>query len=332
MLALSFALGVFALGASIGSFLNVVIYRLPHGLSVVRPASRCPACETPIAWYHNVPILGWLGLRGRCASCKVAISARYALVELALGVLALALFHDLSGGPLTAELIASEHFLADVVGPFVLYLAFVAILVAITFIDLDHFIIPDVLSLPAIPLGIATSAVFGHAVGVSWMDGLIGALVGAGSIITIILVYGALTGREGMGGGDWKLLGALGAWLGWSALPFVLFAASVQGIVMTLVLGRAFAVDELPPEPGQGLDAAPPPLGEPMEPPADPTLADRDPHAAKAREELVAVPLEEQTSFGQLAIPFGPFLALAGLEFLYFRAELRELMDRWLAS
>ncbi|MCA9542693.1 MAG: prepilin peptidase, partial [Myxococcales bacterium] len=125
-LGLAFAALVFILGASIGSFLNVVIYRLPAGLSIVRPASRCPACETPIRARHNVPVLGWLMLRGRCAACGVAISARYALVELAMGVLALALFADLSGGLLTAELLVSPDFLLDVAGPFVVYLTFLA--------------------------------------------------------------------------------------------------------------------------------------------------------------------------------------------------------------
>ncbi|MCB9728768.1 MAG: prepilin peptidase [Deltaproteobacteria bacterium] len=300
-LGLAFAALVFILGASIGSFLNVVIYRLPAGLSIVRPASRCPACETPIRARHNVPVLGWLMLRGRCAACGVAISARYALVELAMGVLALALFADLSGGLLTAELLVSPDFLLDVAGPFVVYLTFLAGLVAITFIDLDWFIIPDGLSLPAIPLGLLASFAAGHAVGVTWVDSLIGAAAGAGVILAVILGYGLLTGREGMGGGDWKLLGAIGAWLGWQGLPFVLFAASIQGIALTLILGRAFAVSELPPDPAGDLVAEPVP---------DPAAAAPDATA-------------DATRFGQLAIPFGPFLALAAIEYLLFREEIR---------
>jgi leader peptidase (prepilin peptidase)/N-methyltransferase len=298
-LGIGFAVLVFVLGASIGSFLNVVIYRLPAKLSVVRPASRCPSCETPIRARHNLPVLGWLALRGRCAACGVGISARYMLVELAMGVLALALFSDFAGGLLTADLMVSPDFLLDVVGPFILYLTFLAGLVAITFIDLDWFIIPDSLSLPAIPLGLLASFAAGHAVGVSWLDSLIGAGAGAGVILAIIVGYALVTGREGMGGGDWKLLGAIGAWLGWQGLPFVLFAASIQGIVLTLVLGRAFAVSELPPDP--------------------------------AGESTAAAPPAEPARFGQLAIPFGPFLALAAIEYLLFREEIRGFLSAALA-
>jgi leader peptidase (prepilin peptidase) / N-methyltransferase len=292
-----FAVAVFALGAAIGSFLNVVIYRLPHGQSIVRPGSRCPACETPIRAWHNVPIFGWLWLRGRCASCSVRISPRYPLIELLMAALSVALFHGLSGGLLTVDAVASSGFTAEVVVPYVLYLVFVAGLVAVTFIDLDWFIIPDVISLPGIPLGICVTAVAGDALGVTLEDGLIGAAVGAGVIMALIVGYGWLRGRQGMGGGDWKLLAMIGAWLGWQALPLVLLLSSLQGILLVLLFGRAFAVDELPPEPGQGDDASPEPVAE---------------------------------GVGQLAIPFGPFLSLAALEILYLRPELDALLATWL--
>jgi leader peptidase (prepilin peptidase)/N-methyltransferase len=295
---LTFALLVFALGASVGSFLNVVIYRLPHGKSLVRPASHCPACTAPIRLWHNVPVLGWLILRGRCADCDVAISARYPLIEAVVGVLFLALWHGLVGGPTTPEVLATPDLLMEVVVPFCLYGVFVAGLVAIAFIDLDYFIIPDVLSLPAIPLGILVSFAAGHATGVTVHDAWVGALAGAGVILAIILIYGALTGREGMGGGDWKLLAAIGAWVGWQALPVVLFLASVQGIFVTLVLGRDLAVEELPPAPGEE-------VAEPLNPTED---------GAKG--------------IGQLAVPFGPFLALAAVEVLLFREEWARLLAK----
>lgn len=292
-----FALAVFALGAAIGSFLNVVIYRLPHKQSIVRPGSRCPACEVPIRAWHNVPILGWLWLRGRCANCKVPISPRYPLIELAMAGLSVALFHTFSGGLLTVEAVASSDFLLQVVVPFALYLVFVAALVAVTFIDLDWFIIPDSISLPGVPLGICATAVAGHALGLTWIDALVGALIGGGVIILLILGYGLLRGRQGMGGGDWKLLAMIGAWLGWEALPFVLLLSSLQGILLVLLFGRAFAVDELPPEPGEG------------EPEAEEPVAE---------------------GVGQLAIPFGPFLSLAALEFLYLQPEIDALFATWL--
>ena len=292
-----FAVAVFALGSAIGSFLNVVVYRLPHKQSIVRPGSRCPACETPIKARHNVPIFGWLWLRGRCASCEIPISPRYPLIELAMAALAVALFHTFSGGLLTVEAVASSGFLLEVIVPFGLYLAFVSALVAVTFIDLDWFIIPDAISLPGIPLGICAAAVAGSAVGITWQDALIGAAVGAGVIIVLILGYGAIRGRQGMGGGDWKLLGMIGAWLGWEALPFVLLLSSLQGILLVLLFGRAFAVDELPPEPGEGDEVSTEPAAE---------------------------------GVGQLAIPFGPFLSLAALEILYLRPEIDALLATWL--
>ena len=291
-----FAFGVFALGAAIGSFLNVVIYRLPHKLSIVSPASRCPGCETPIKARHNVPIFGWLWLRGRCATCEIAISPRYPLIELSMACLSLALFHTLSGGLLTIEAVASEAFISEVVVPYTLYLVFVAALVAVTFIDLDWFIIPDAISLPGIPLGICAAFAGGAAFNVSWQDSMIGALVGAGIIIVLILGYGAIRGRQGMGGGDWKLLAMIGAWLGWQALPFVLLLSSLQGILLALIFGRAFAVDELPSEPGEEES--------PVEPAAE--------------------------GVGHLAIPFGPFLSLAALEILYLRPEIDALFATWL--
>ncbi len=297
---LSFFALIFLLGASIGSFLNVVIYRLPHGLSLVRPASRCPACETPIRLWHNVPVFGWLMLKGRCAACEVPISARYPLIELMTGVLFLALWHDLIGGLTTTEVIASGEFLLRAVIPFCLYGVFIAGLIAITFIDLDYFVIPDVMSLPAIPLGVLVTYASGHAVGVTVEDSVIGALAGAGTIIAIIEIYGAITGRAGMGGGDWKLLGAIGAWVGWQALPVVLFMASVQGILVALIAG--LAVEELPPMPGE----------EPQE----------------GEEEEVAGPPKP---LGQLAVPFGPFLALAAIEALLFREEWSGLLAKWMA-
>jgi len=292
----AFAIAIFALGAAIGSFLNVVIYRVPHKLSIVRPGSRCPACEVPIRAWHNVPIFAWLWLRGRCAACSVRISPRYPLIELAMAALSVALFHSFSGGLLTVEAVASSGFVLEVVVPFTLYLVFVAALVAVTFIDLDWFIIPDSISLPGIPLGICATAVAGHTLGLTWMDAMIGAAVGGGAIITLILAYGWIRGRQGMGGGDWKLLAMIGAWLGWQALPFVLLLSSLQGILLVLLFGRAFAVDELPPEPGE-------------EPSPDEPVAE---------------------GVGQLAIPFGPFLSLAALEFLYLQPELDSLLATWL--
>jgi len=292
---------VFALGASVGSFLNVVIYRVPLGASIVRPASRCPGCETPIRLRHNVPIFGWLLLRGRCASCGVPISVRYPLIELAMGLLALALFVDFAGGFPDAARVALGRFALDVLVPFALYLTFVAALVAATFIDLDWFILPDGLTLGPLALGPLTAYAAGRATGISVTDALIGAGAGAAIILLIIVVYAIVLRREGMGGGDWKLLALIGGWLGWQALPFVLLAASVQGLLAAVAFRRSFAVAELPPDPMDIPSDAPP------EPPPAPPAAG------------------EEVPFRRLAVPFGPFLALAAVEFLLFRDEIRSV-------
>lgn len=197
-----------ALGAVIGSFLNVVIYRLPRGESLAFPPSHCPACGARIRPWHNIPVVGFLWLRGKCKDCGGSISLRYPFVE--------ALCAGLSAGlwlryGLSAELAA--------------YLVLVLGLVAVTFIDVDHMIIPDSLSLGGIAVGFGSS--FFTAVG--WRASLGGALLGAGILLAVYLGYYALTRREGMGLGDVKLLGAIGAFLGWPAVLFTVFVSSVVG-------------------------------------------------------------------------------------------------------
>ena len=206
----------FVLGAVIGSFLNVCIWRIPEEKSIVFPSSHCPKCGTSIRPYDNIPILSWLALRGRCRDCGEAISPRYPLVELLTGLLSLAL--------------------GWLYGPSLPYLAaflFAAALVVITFIDLDHQIIPDVISLPGIPVFLLL-AVF--VMGVGFWDSLLGVLVGGGFLYLIAVGYELLTKREGMGGGDIKLLAMIGAFLGWQSLFFVVFMSSILGALVGVVL------------------------------------------------------------------------------------------------
>jgi len=193
-----------ALGLILGSFLNVVIHRLPLGLSVVRPRSRCPRCQTPIAPWDNIPVLSFLFLRGRCRHCRASISPRYPLVEI-LGAACVWLAACTSASPAAAALRA------------VLLLA----LLAVAWIDFDHHIIPDVISLPGIVLGLA----FSPAIGVSRTDALAGAAVGAGALYLAGFSYRLLRGASGMGLGDVKLGGMLGAFLGW------------KGALLTIILG-----------------------------------------------------------------------------------------------
>jgi leader peptidase (prepilin peptidase)/N-methyltransferase len=207
---------VVAFGAIIGSFLNVCIARLPDGRSVVRPPSHCPKCQTFLAWYENIPIVSYLFLTGRCRTCRVRISAIYPAVEVLTGALAVALFLRL--GPTLA---------------FAGYFAFAAALVVITFIDLDHQIIPDVISLPGIAIGLAFSLVSPL---VTPLDAAIGVLAGGGTLLSVAWLYKTFRGQEGMGGGDIKLLAMIGAFLGWQSIFVTLFVGSVIGSIIGVVV------------------------------------------------------------------------------------------------
>jgi leader peptidase (prepilin peptidase)/N-methyltransferase len=212
------------LGLLIGSFLNVVIARVPEGKSVWGPRSACPGCGTLIAWYDNVPVVSFLALRGRCRTCGMAISPRYPLVELA-----------------TAGAFALAFVRADSMLAFAVDAVLLAALIAITAIDLRHQIIPDVITLPGIVAGVLANALTGR---VSWLDSVIGVVVGGGIFLVIILVTGG-----GMGGGDMKLGAMLGAFLGWQSALLALFLGVLAGgavAIVLLLLGRKGRKEAIP--------------------------------------------------------------------------------------
>ncbi|MDY0269612.1 prepilin peptidase [Trichloromonas sp.] len=213
----------FVFGAVVGSFLNVCIYRIPAGESVVSPRSRCPRCGSLIRWYQNIPILSWLFLRGRCANCRTRISPRYVLVEALTGLLFVLVLRDFG-----------IHWATPV------FWVFIALLVTITFIDLDHQIIPDVISLPGIVIGFGASFLLPW---VSWSDSLLGILLGGGSLFLVAVGYEFLTKKEGMGGGDIKLLAMLGAFLGWKAVLPIIFVSSLLGTLVGVPLMLAKGSD-----------------------------------------------------------------------------------------
>jgi leader peptidase (prepilin peptidase)/N-methyltransferase len=256
----------FAVGACIGSFLNVCIYRLPEDESVVFPGSRCPHCQHEIAWYDNLPIVSWLLLRARCRQCAAPIAARYPLVELLTGAFAVAVL--VRFGPTVEGLVA---------------FALSAALLLITFIDLDHFIIPDEVSLPGIAIGLLVSLLPG---GIGLTDAFFGAVLGGGILWAVAWSYERTTGTEGMGFGDVKLLAMIGAFLGWQAIPMVLVIASVVGSLaglLAIFTPAGFArIRRVRRVLGPGAVA---------------------PHLRRAARTT--------------AIPFGPFLALGALVLLY---------------
>jgi len=199
------------LGAIVGSFLNVCIYRIPSGKSIVLPASHCPVCKYPIKVYDNIPVISYIILRGKCRNCNERISPIYPAIELLTAIMSLILFRKYG--------LSLEYLFSFV---------FTCALIVITFIDLKHQIIPDVITLPGIPL-FALAAIF--FMNVKFMDSLIGILAGGGFLYLIAFGYQFLTKREGMGGGDIKLLAMLGGFLGWQSLWFIIMASSLIGAV-----------------------------------------------------------------------------------------------------
>jgi len=207
---------VAVLGAALGSFLNVLIYRLPEEKSIIFPASNCPHCGKPIRFYDNIPIISFILLKGRCRACRGKISFRYPLVELITAVLSLLLFWKFG---LTFKYLFS--------------FIFVCALIVITFIDLDYQIIPDVITLPGIPIFFLAALIV---MGLRFQDAFLGFLLGGGCLYVIAFVYELVTKREGMGGGDIKLLAMMGAFLGWQSLLFILLVSSLLGAVVGIAV------------------------------------------------------------------------------------------------
>jgi leader peptidase (prepilin peptidase)/N-methyltransferase len=273
----------FVMGALWGSFFNVAIHRWPRGMSVVTPPSHCPACGKPISAGRNVPIVGWLMLRGRASCCGAKISPRYPLVETISAVLCLVLaerylVNAAEGTSLALGILETAA-----------YFAFAGGLIIATFVDLEHMEIPDEVSLPGAALGLATAPLRQE-------PGAEAAALGAGGgflVIQMLFVwaYERLTGRRGMGEGDSKLLLMIGAFVGWRGALFAVVAGAVQGLVVALAVmatGRS-------PTPVAARDAPPP--------------EDAKPEEAKPPDEVPA---------GRVKVPFGPFLAIGALEFLFF--------------
>lgn len=246
-------------GAIVGSFLNVVILRLPQeNGSIIYPASHCPKCQTPLSWYENIPVLSYLVQYGKCRHCHTTISLQYPVVEILMALLSAALLHRFG--------------LSVQAGGF---FVFSAALLVIIFIDLKHQIIPDVISLPGIIIGLLFSLVNPQ---LHWLDSLLGALGGGGLLYSVALIYYFWRKQDGMGGGDIKLLAMLGAFLGWQSLPFIIFASSLSGSLVGIIF-----------------------------------------LAAKKKDSTTR-------------IPFGPFLSLSALVYLFWDQEIQAFFHSYLAG
>ena len=211
-------------GALVGSFLNVCIFRLPKEESIVWPGSHCPHCRKSIRFYDNIPLISYILLKGKCRHCNGPISIQYPLIEgiTALGSLILFMKFGLSLS-------------------YLFYFIFVASLIVITVIDLYHQIIPDVISLPGIGVGLLASLILPK---ITLFNSLIGILLGGGSLFLVATVYQWLFKREGMGGGDVKLLAMIGAFLGWKAVILTILLSSligsITGIIIMVLKGKDF--------------------------------------------------------------------------------------------
>jgi leader peptidase (prepilin peptidase)/N-methyltransferase len=211
---LAVALGL--IGLTIGSFLNVCIYRIPLGQSIVFPASRCPSCKNELRWHHNVPVLSWAVLGGRCGFCRQPIPVRYPAVEVLTGVV-FALHAPVFGDDLPLLLVR---------------LAFAAALIVLAFIDIDHRILPNGITLPGIVIGLVLSVWLPP----GWRASLLGVLLGGGVLWAIGEAYFRLRHVEGMGMGDVKMLAMIGAVLGWRAVLVTLVIASCAGALVGVAL------------------------------------------------------------------------------------------------
>ncbi|HUU34998.1 MAG TPA: prepilin peptidase [Vicinamibacterales bacterium] len=204
-----------AFGLLVGSFLNVVIFRLPRGTSVVWPASACGGCKRELRWFENIPILSWVVLGAKCARCKSPISIQYPLVEAITAGLFVLVVAQTPAGPLLAA-----------------RLIFVCGLIVLFGIDLEHKILPNEITLPGVVIGVAFS-MFGPP---GWRSSLLGALLGGGSLYAIAYGYYAVRKVEGLGMGDVKMLAAIGAFLGWQAVLLTLVLSSFAGAIIGVAL------------------------------------------------------------------------------------------------
>ncbi len=295
-----------AFGLIWGSFLNVVIYRVPRDMSVVRPGSHCPACGKPVAGYDNIPVFSYLLLRGRARCCGAKMSPRYPLVELIGGALSLAIVEVI-----VRSLPASEPLLralATYGADFTLCMA----LTAAAFIDAEHMYLPDTITIGGATLGVFTASLRN----LSLFDSLLGAGLGFLSFWLVGVLYKLARGRTGAGLGDAKLLMLCGAWFGWAGVYFAILAGSIQGVLFALgvylVRGKIDEPEAVKAEREELEKAA----------------AEGDEEAKEILEEdPLGKPPEE--GFGKAPLPFGPFLILAMLEYLFAKDAIWSVFQRF---
>ncbi len=312
-----------AFAACVASFSNVVIWRVPRHESVVSPPSACPKCGHRIKWYDNIPIISWLMLRAKCRNCKEPISPRYVIVESIGAIFGALLCHQVVVP--TLPFLLQDGMLWKTLVLFVALTLFAIACLALALIDYDTTELPPEITLPMAGLGVLTAWVipetfpFVSILGnIDVVDALLGGLIGGGIVIAIIGLYYLVTKRIGMGGGDIWMMAMIGAFLGWEALPFVFLASSLQGIVGALIAMKVGAKQQNGDATGFFKNEVANEINESQKDDTDDaqtsaTNGDADEAAPAAT---------------KLAIPYGPFIALSGVEYLF----LADIILPWMSG
>ncbi len=302
--------------ACVGSFSNVVIYRVPEHKSIAWPPSSCPKCGARIKPYDNIPVLSWLFLRGKCRNCKAPISPQYVIVEAICGVMGFFLCRQIFAPNM--EVLFLDGVFWRMMLLFVVMTIFVIGSLALAIIDYKTTEIPPEVALPIAGFGIIAAfampdswpytMVLGN---IDWLDSILGGLIGGGIIVTIIGLYYLATKRIGMGGGDIWMMVMVGAVLGWQSLPFIFLASSIQGIIVAIIaiaMGKKQQTKDQ-----QGLFRN--------------EVANEIEAEVHGEDSEIAASAQADTSTGKLAVPYGPFIALAAIEYVFFGKFLLPLIS-----
>lgn len=300
------------LGLLFGSFLNVVIHRLPRGMSVASPPSTCPACGSRIAPRDNVPVVSWLLLGGRARCCKARISARYPAIEALGGVMGWAVMQGL------VLQLPHSTLLSQAVLFFIVYFALTMGLLAALFIDLEHLLLPDQITLGGTFLGLLTAPLRGSDFSTSALGGVVGFCM---VWLPFIVLYRALRGQAGMGLGDAKLLALAGVWFGWAGALFVLLAGAVQGTLAAIALFVATGRIDEPEAVKREREELHAEL-------AAMTPEQRARELERIDDDVLRAPPAKGLGGARLA--FGPFLILSIFELLFLSESIERITKRWL--
>lgn len=301
--------------ACVGSFSNVIIYRVPNHMNIAWPPSACPQCGARIKPYDNIPVLSWLLLRGKCRTCKNPISPQYPIVEGICALFGFFLCHQIFDNNLM--ILAQDGVFLHLFALFIAETLFLIGALALAIIDYETTELPPEIALPLGGLGILLAffipetapytSILGN---ISGLDAILGAVIGGGIVVTIIGLYYLATRRIGMGGGDIWMMAMVGGFLGWECLPFIFLAASLQGLIAAVIAILHGKKQQTDTQKGLFRNAVANEL-------------DAQVHGETPSLDIA----EREPETGKLAIPFGPFIALAAIEYVFFGKYLLPIVS-----